>query len=324
MPRPRRRRPARAAGAPAPTNPPQPPVEGSERVPECARALVQRLEAIPSRFRTFEVPESVIHGQYGMEPAALDALVSYGLPYVERDSVRFFEYADLHFLGVRLGTARMHLLGIRLWAGTLRRAAAKRLSAVRISYLPHLADFDGPTEATILLPEGPRRVQLVGNRPVAAFEASLRTDWPTIPDDVLEIVEPLANLDFYPLRSLAFEPGGREVALAAELTYCGTTAALVGASCAARGYRTRSSMGLIVGLPYSSTHIWIELDVDDVWTPVDPVVRELLCEFGGLERDEWPAERCLGGMLVRLGTAESWPVTAQGRKVGVTCLTTET
>jgi hypothetical protein len=290
---------------------------------EAARyeTLIRPLLRIPSRFRDFTVPEHDVQMRYGLDPETLAALRDVGLPVVSRDRAEFYEHADLHFAGLRLGTAHLYLYTIRLWARTLRDLARSGPGVLRVAVIPQLADR-GCLSGHVQTPAGEVEATLRDGEPSASFDVELQLSWTLLPKAIRRHLVAEAELEFYDLRTLVEAAGGESTAAAAGITSCGLASLRLGRLLVEEGYRCRGSSGLLVAFPYSTEHAWLEVEVDGVWSAIDPVIVALMQRYGGLDPADWPVYRAVNGMLVRLGDGPQALVAAGRTRVPATFLTT--
>jgi len=285
-----------------------------------AAALIERLHRLPDEGRSFRCDERFAELHFGFGAAALDELIAQGLPHAGAGRARRFEYGDLHYLGLRLGTARTYLWGLARWAQALERFAGRARTAVRIDFVPQLAPDAGRPAAVLRLPDGSRReVVLEGGRSVGQARGVLLGEWPALPPAAAAVVgEVAAAVDFYLLSPHL----RRDTSRVAEsgLADCLTVAPLIVERWRAAGLDARVSEGLLVAQPYSTVHSWPEVRVGETWVPVDPLTVELMTSFGGLDPERWPPHRSSGPML--LAVEEPGALIATGSGVVATTFMT--
>ncbi|NUW38702.1 transglutaminase domain-containing protein [Nonomuraea rhodomycinica] len=77
------------------------------------------------------------------------------------------------------------------------------------------------------------------------------------------------------------------------------------------GLEARTSYGLIVSVPFSTTHTWAELRIDGVWMPVDLLLPRALHAWKITTDQVWPERLSPRGLFHRL-TATAEPLVAHG------------
>jgi len=288
----------------------------NERVDE----LLATLRAVPAEAREYTFTDAAAATLFGLDGEALERLVAEGLPCATVDGERRYDSADLHYVGLRLGVAKVFLWTIRAWASALVRFAAQPTTTVGFSYLTQLSDASAAVDGTVRVPGGERVAARFEHNAVAAqFEAQLRADWPALGEDVTELLRDVAAYEFYGLPTwLRAQPDRvREL----RMGECEATTRVLLEDCRAVGIEARAAHGLLVALPYSLPHAWTEVRVEDVWVPVDPLIVAVLWRFAGLDREAWPLTRSTGAMLVRLGDAFEPLAATVGTPVHTTVLT---
>lgn len=286
-----------------------------------AAPLVERLRRIPSDCRAYACSEEDAAHRFGIDRAAGDALVSLGLPHMERDGVRHYEKGDLHYLGMRLGSAAGYRLATRMSARALERLDAAPRMQVRVQLVA--PDAAGAT-VELRLPGGSRtRAVARGDEPLAELELELATTRPRLSPALTEVLDRIGAFDFCLLPHRCRD--GTRVARDTGLAECSTAAQMLIEDAEALGHRVRRCEGLLVSLPYSTEHSWAEVEVDGAWEPFDPLLIGHLRRFGGLDPARLPAWWSFAGALIRFGVQEG-PIAApigvsDGRRVELTYLT---
>ena len=284
-------------------------------------ALVERLLSVPNQLRLFACDPAEAKRMYGLDERLLGELTAIGLPYEATGDGRRYSYADMHYLGLRLGTAVFHLRTFAAWARRIRPSTGLDRSRLRVHYVPHLADGVTATEGSVLLPDGRIETMLHSQQPAAEAVVSLQWSWPAIDRRLAAVIEEMSRADHY-----MFDLNGNlldDEYPGCVVTDCRLSARALAARCGELGYATRWSYGMIAAPMFSVRHFWVDVQVGDVWVPVDAVVLGLLRRFQAIQPADWPATASLGGLLVRL--SEDWePIVAdaRGEELGYSLYTT--
>jgi hypothetical protein len=284
-------------------------------------ALIEQLRRLPDDARTYGCDEHFAQLHFGFDATMLHELADAGLPAVAGDDGMRFEYGDLHYVGLRLGTASTYLWTVRGWASALTRFAERARTQVTIAYVPQLAANGAAPVGTVRLPDGTeRRVVVENGCSVAEARVVLRGTWPRLPPAAARIVRELAGSIVFCMLPPALQ-GDVELVRRTGLSDCMTASLLIVDAWRAAGIEARISGGLLVSTPYSTTHGWPEVRIRETWVPVDPLMVQTMCDFGGLDAARWPPERSVGAMLLPLDEPERPLLVAGDAAVEVSLMT---
>jgi transglutaminase-like putative cysteine protease len=263
---------------------------------------IARLREIPDTERDFAVVPERAEREFGFDAEAVEELVARGLPHAEAadGTGPLLWVADLQYLGLRLGCARVYQGVLNRWASALTSLSARAETPVAIScrvYAP-------PGTAVELLAPGDARVRAEAGAGGAAlgFETTMRGELPPLPPELAdalgELLEDLAAYDFVwmwpPLETnLAFVRRTR-------LANCRSAAGLLVEEAPRLGVEARLAHGLLLAPPYSTPHNWAEVRTAKGWVALDPLLLSLLARFAGLDALAWPPQRSPGAILLRL------------------------
>lgn len=269
-----------------------------------ATPMLSRLREIPRHPGDYTHSASEAKADFGIDAAWLQALRQAGLSGASDDDEPLYAPHDLHYLGLRLGVAREVLWAVNLWRRSLDRVLQTPETVVHFSYLPQLADEGKAIRGRVLLPEWQyRQVDLRNAQAAAELRTVQRSRWPDLPDDVVPLLDEVAAFDFCLLPPRLC--GDIALARKIRMTECSTSADLIVEGCHRLGRDARVVQGLIIGLPFSSLHTWAEMNLDGTWTPVDPVMIEVMRRFAHLDPAAWPHHRSLGPLLTRVAVSPS-------------------
>lgn len=278
------------------------------------------LRKVPPEHREFTVEPSEAATQFGFDEALLAELAHMGLPCGMAGEVPRYDFADLHFLALRLGTAKVHLWAMRRWASTLTGFTAEPPRCVRIAYVTQLGQAVDMADCVVRLPGGRiehRRAR--HNVAVAEVETTPLPTWPALPPQAVPIAEEIGRAEFYALRGLLrCQPWAVRSMGVVE---CHSAARLLVDELTGLGLAARLSHGLLLSLPCSTPHAWAEVECEGRWTPIDPLLISMLRRFGGLDAQAWPTTRSPGATLLRVGEPFLPLVSLDGEAVTTTFLT---
>lgn len=259
--------------------------------------MVDRLRRLPVADREWTVADPEVEARYGLSMDTMVRLVAAGLPYIVRDGVSWFDDADLHYVGMRLGTAKSELLGPKILARVLRQAEAGPGAWFTIRYIPQLEPGD-ERQGALLLPGGEvRYVRLTGGVVAADVTFNVRAVWPRMDENLVAAINELGDYDWYKYHHRLI--GDMRVARSTGLVECRQAATFLLDACLARGFDARLSHGLLLSSPYAVPHNWVEVRLDGVWTPLNPFLVSVVRQFGGEDSTQWPLSRPIGAVLAR-------------------------
>lgn len=262
--------------------------------------LCARLRQIPRDAGDYSIRAQDALIRFGIGEPELVALRHTGLNGKSAEGELVYADYDLHYLGLRLGLARDLLVGINMWRISLENFVQGGETRIHVTYVPKLPDEIEPVDGRVVLPGEPDLpVKLRHLIPAAELTAIQCATWPPLPDDAAAVIDEVAHCCEFcrlPDRFLG------DTALARRIGFsdCWTGSKLVVEACRRIGRGARIAHGLMVALPFSSVHSWAEVEVDGIWTPVDPLIVGLMRHWGGLDPYAWPLHRSPGAMLIPL------------------------
>jgi Transglutaminase-like superfamily len=248
--------------------------------------------AVPRHLRVFDVGEDAARAYFGLDAATLEELSGAGLPCVEDESGRRFAFADLHYLALRSGRPSAYRRGITAWANTFAALGEAPASDVRVEVRPQ-ADAD---DAVVVLPARSLAVSVEKDVPAAVLEVVQRAPSVAPPPDLCDVAVEIGSYDFYVVPLDA--PDRAELSRTIHAGDCGSVLAILREGLEAIGYECRTRFGLLLSVPYSTQHVWVEALVDDQWLALDPLMLGVMKQFGGLDEALWPPYRPLNATFV--------------------------
>ena len=262
---------------------------------------IAALGAIPSEARVFDLTPRRAELEFGITPAIANLLCDRGLAQSFSEGEIRFAWSDLHYIALRLGSARVYLRTMRSWANSVTKAAPAGSQMIELRYRTYASP--GAT-VDVLLPEGRRQKTVIGPDRIAA-RLNVRTSnaESAFPPNVQRILHQAAAFDFYLLPpALA---GKLDFVRRAGLCGCLTASRFVVSECQQQGIEARMAYGLVLAPPLGTHHGWAEIRVGDDWVPADPLLLTILGRFGGLDASRWPCTYSPQGVLLRLADRET-------------------
>ena len=257
---------------------------------------IAALGAIPSAARVYDVPPRRAELEFGITSAIANLLSDRGLPRSTFEGEARFSWSDLHYIALRLGSARLYLRTMRSWAHSVANAAQCGAQMIGLRYRTYASPG---ALVDVLLPEGRRVKAVVGpDQIVASLDVRMARCDRAFPPSVQRVLHQAAGFDFYILPpTLA---GDLDFARRTGLSGCLTASRLVVSECQQRGIEARMAYGLLLAPPLGTPHEWAEIRLGDLWAPADPLLLSILGRFAGLDPSRWPCTHSPNAVLLRL------------------------
>jgi hypothetical protein len=266
---------------------------------------IAALRAIPPAARAYDVAPRRAELEFGITSALANLLSDRGLPRSSFEGEVRFAWADLHYIALRLGTARIYLRTMRSWAHSLANGALCGSQTIGLRY----RTYSNPgTIVDVLLPDGRRVKAPVGpDQIVASLNVRMANCESAFPPSVQHILHHAAAFDFCILPAPLC--GDVDFARRTGLASCSTASRIVVSECEQRGIAARMAYGLVLAPPLGTLHEWAEIRTGDVWAPADPLLLSVLGRFAGLDPSRWPCTHSPAAVLLRLADRET-PIVA--------------
>jgi hypothetical protein len=262
---------------------------------------IAALSAVPTAARVYDVTPRRAELEFGITSALAKLLSDRGLPRSSFEGEARFAWSDLHYIALRLGSARLYLKTMRSWAHSVANAAESGSQVIGLRYRAYASP--GAT-VEVLLSEGRRVKAVVGSdQIVAKFNARMANCESVFPPGVQGVLSQAATFDFYILPpTLA---GDLDFARRTGLAGCLTASRFVVSECQQRGIEARMAFGLLLAPPLGTPHEWAEIRLGDVWAPADPLLLTILGRFAGLDASRWPCTHSPSAVLLRLAACKT-------------------
>jgi transglutaminase superfamily protein len=260
---------------------------------------ITAVRAIPPAARVYDVTPRRAELEFGITSAVADLLTDRGLPRAAFDGEPRFSWNDLHYIALRLGSARIYLRTLRSWAHSLAEAAPTGSRMVWLRY----RTYAHPGSRVVI---GPDHI-------AATLNVRMTNHDSAFPPGLQRTLHQAAALDFCILpESLS---GDIDFARRTGLTDCATASRIVARECEQQGIEARMAFGLIVAPPLGTPHEWVEIRMGDVWVPADPLLLSVLGQFAGLDSTRWSCAHSPSVVLLRLADRNTPIVDAAGGSV---------
>lgn len=262
---------------------------------------IAALGAVPPAARVYDVTPRRAELEFGITSAFANLLSDRRLPSASVDGETRFAWSDLHYIALRLGSARLYLRTMRSWAHSVANAAERGSQMIGLRYRTYASP--GAT-VDVLLPEGRRAKTVVGpDQIVARLDVRMANCDTPFPEAVQRVLHQAAAFDFYLLPpTLA---GDLDFARRTGLAGCLTASRLVVSECLERGFEARMAYGLLLAPPLGTPHEWAEIRLGDIWAPADPLLLSILGRFAGLDASRWPCTHSPSAVLLRLADGKT-------------------
>jgi hypothetical protein len=272
---------------------------------------ITALGAVPAAARVYDVTPRRAELEFGITSAIANLLSDRGLPRSSFDGEARFAWSDLHYIALRLGSARLYLRTMRSWAHSVANAAQCGSQTIGLRYRTYASP--GAT-VDVLLPEGRRVKAVIGpDQIVARLNLHMANCESVFPPSVQRVLHQAAAFDFYILPpTLA---GDLDFARRTGLCGCLTASRFVVSECWQRGIEARMAYGLVLAPPLGTPHQWAEIRLGDIWAPADPLLLSILRRFAGLDASRWPCTHSPSAVLLRLADRETPMVDSAGGPV---------
>ncbi len=259
---------------------------------------IAALGAVPIADRVYDVAPRRAELEFGITSAIANLLSDRGLPRSSFEGETRFAWSDLHYIALRLGTARLYLRTMRSWARSLANAAQCGSRMIGLRYRTYASPG---TAVDVLLPEGRRVKAVIGpDQIVARLNVHMTNRESVFSPSVQSVLHQAAAFDFYFLPpALA---GDLAFARRTGLCACFTASRFVVSECQQRGIEARMAYGLLLAPPLGTPHQWAEIRLGDIWAPADPLLLSILGRFAGLDTSRWSCTHSPNTVLLRLAT----------------------
>jgi hypothetical protein len=302
---------------------------GSALPPALAERIVERAMRIPSRYRAFTVSEQRAEFVFRIPRGVLVQLVALGLPCADSGGKLTFDRKDLKNALQQSGLVSPQRATVESVAGVLddgERADGVRRSVKILGRCPE-PGHAGPCDFAVVpgLTEPAAWTSAV--EVIAPNQVKVELNLASGPPSLLPLTEEQSAL-FAEITALEFHNLPAELIhdfgfmKSTGLADCRSAYNYLAHRAGDVGLSVRPVAGLIVTKPFSITHSWIEILVEEEWRPADPFFLTALARWGVIDAGKWPAHRSPLGILWRIGEVDDPLMTHRGEAIEPVCLTT--
>src|SRR3984957_12785033 len=158
---------------------------------------ITALGAVPPAARLYDVTPRRAELEFGITSAIADLLSDRGLPRSSFEGEARFAWSDLHYIALRLGSARLYLRTMLSWAHSVANAAQGRSRMIGLRYRTY-ARPGGTVD--VLLPEARRVKAVIGpDQIVAKLDVYMENCESGFPASVQCVLHQAGAFDFYML-----------------------------------------------------------------------------------------------------------------------------
>lgn len=261
---------------------------------------VAAIRLVPDRYRVFREPVGVVRSRYRIDPATLTRALSLGLPSTGTGADLRFDQLDLRNLVISLRLNAPWFVAMRWWASALLQRADEAPCAYQVAVVGQCEQC--PNCVVDVAPEVLAAASDVGRamRGDAHVALTVRLAGKPVgfPADVVDVLRLAAPVRWHLVPNALAE----DVAFLKDtgLADCRLMARYLWQEARDRGMAVRRAYGLVLTVPFSMTHDWVEFNVDDQWLPADPLLLTSMARWGYLDPHEWPPTTSPWGTLWRV------------------------
>lgn len=263
-------------------------------------ALLPLILQVPDAHRRFEVDAATAAAEYQIDGPGIDTLVAAGLPSASGADGPLFDATDLRNVTTHLDPRSRGRKVLSWWFRELERPGAD--ARYRMDYVARCPDpgHDEPCRYRLAVPEDDwheTHAPAAGGVLHSVTFDRPRT-WPELPAALLDLLAETRHIRFLWLPETLREAS--DFVRDTGIGDCIGVAHLLVEEAGSRGLTARFSYGRSLTPPISASHSWAEFLVDGYWVPVDPVLLDVLRQWG-VAGPQWHRNRSLGAILGRVG-----------------------
>lgn len=285
------------------------------------RDVVERLTRIPDSFRDFSVTPTGARKVHGIAADLLIRLTDLGLPVGSTVSAPLYDEIDLANITVALILPSPRMMAMRGWSQAIKTAAntipTKYFLTIKCNCARDTHEGQCTVETAPQLRTLPSFSVSEGGEITLSRQVS--GEMAAVYPEAAELTGLLRSIHFQLLPSSLSRDLGflRETGLAD----CRLAAKYLVKQAKNFGLAARSSAGLLVAVPYSTPHFWLDLKLGGSWAPFDPHLLNLLTSKGLLPPRDWPPFRSIGDAVWRMGEEDFQIARPVGGTASVSFLT---
>jgi hypothetical protein len=263
--------------------------------------FIQRLSRIPDKYRKFSIGAEGARRSYGIKEELLNEFARLGLSKKNGGKDALYDVYDLNNISLHFKIPSLQRMAMRSWSSMLRRSEVTAEISAEISFVPEKTEAMEQCLYKILLPQK-GRVEMMGTPGESVIEIieKTRSNWPAFPPEIKDLLAQIDDLDFFMLpEQIRWDV---DFINETKMSECGGASKQLILKAKERNIPARQRFGLLVAQPYSTGHYWVELLVNDVWVPADPLLIKVILMTTALDAEKWTYDKSPGAVFVPLTT----------------------
>ncbi|MBE1582271.1 hypothetical protein ACFPOI_43860 [Nonomuraea angiospora] len=273
---------------------------------EVTRAVAKLLR-VPDRWRDFQINHHRVTKGYRIGPALLEKLLDLGLPHRSVAGERMFDSLDLQNVSLDLRLPSFVWMGMRSWARILEETDRHGRLVMSVRITARCSEPGHPGQCQFAFDKRKLADFAVGsltkhNAQSYSVQASVSGTRLCLGSVFEPIVKAAGEMTYHILP----EPLGSDLTFFTDsgLADCHLGSLHLATVARQQEIPLRSATGYYIARPYPVRHAWVELEVNGERHAADPFLLRTLSGWGMISPDQWPADRCLDGLLWKLDSAD--------------------
>ena len=268
---------------------------------ETAKASIAKVNRIPVNYKTHECAVDDAGNRYAVNEQLLADLLDLGLSHTLKDGQLFVEDNDLWTISLDLKLRNPHTRQLKFFTQFLNATKKDGSSTYSFSAPPtcprpgHAGPCSFEFESSMS-----RQVRLGGVTPTIQFAGQPIADAYDFGESIAPLVSEAERLQFYKVP----DELASDMKFLAEtsLASCRSAALWLLRVAAQHGIDARLARGLFVSVPYSTSHLWLEIRTAGEWRHADPFFLHSLAHWDVVDLSEWPLARTPQHVLLHLAS----------------------
>jgi hypothetical protein len=264
---------------------------------------VEKINRVPDRYRVYSESPDVALTMYRIDADLLAQSLDLGLPSRGAGADLRLDPLDLRNLAISLHLRVPWFVVMRWWSSALAQARVNTSRVYRVGISSRCGECASSGDCSFNtapeLLDAADTVEFAADSDVD-LSAIVRLDGTAteLPPDIAEVLRLADPIEWHVLphalaTDVAFLKG-------TGLADCRTMAHYLCDEASRRGLPARTAFGLLMTVPFSSEHQWVEFNTDGRWLPADPLLLNSLARWRYLDPAAWPSTTSLSGAVWRI------------------------